>query len=64
MKSKDVMKLLDISRSTLYLYVKSGKITGTKLHNGYYNYNEDSVFKLTIQIYIITEIKTDKHLQM
>jgi len=46
MKSKDVMKLLDISRSTLYLYVKSGKITGTKLHNGYYNYNEDSVFKL------------------
>ena len=46
MKAKDVMKFLGITRTTLYNYVKSGKITGTKLENGYYDYDEKTVFKL------------------
>jgi putative resolvase len=46
MKSKDVMRILNISRSTLYNYVKDNKIKGTLLDNGYYDYDEDSVFKL------------------
>ena len=46
MKSKEVLKLLNIHRMTLYNYVKSGVISVTKLDNGTYDYNEDSVFKL------------------
>ena len=46
MKAKDVMKLLDISRATLYNYTKDGKIKVIKLDNGYYDYNEESVFKI------------------
>ena len=44
MKAKEVMNLLHISRGTLYNYTKSGIIKGTKLSNGYYNYDENSVF--------------------
>lgn len=46
MKSKDVLLTLDISRNTLYNYVKSGKIKTVLLDNGFYDYNEDSVFAL------------------
>ena len=46
MKSRDVLKILQISRSTLYHYVRDKKIIVTKLDNGYYDYNDDSVFKL------------------
>lgn len=46
MKAKEVMKLLDISRSTLHNYTKDGRITVTKLDNGYYDYDEESVFKI------------------
>jgi len=46
MKAKDVLKILDISRSTLFNYVRDGKITGTLLDNGYYDYDENSVYKL------------------
>ena len=46
MKSKEVLKLLNVSRVTLSLYVKSGLIKATKLPNGYYNYHSDSVYKL------------------
>jgi putative resolvase len=45
MKSKDVLKLLKISRITLYNYVKNGLIKVTRLPNGYYNYDDKSVFK-------------------
>lgn len=44
MKSKEVLKLLQISRVTLSSYVKSGLIKATRLPNGYYNYHDDSVF--------------------
>ena len=46
MKAKDVMNTLSISRSTLYLYTRDKKLKVTKLHNGYYDYDNDSVFKL------------------
>ena len=46
MKAKEVMKLLDISRSTLHNYTKEGRLKITKLDNGYYDYDEDSVFKI------------------
>lgn len=46
MKAKEVMKLLNISRSTLYNYTKEGKIKVTELDNGYYDYDEESVFKV------------------
>ena len=45
MKSKDVLKLLKISRVTLYNYVKNGLIKAIRLPNGYYNYDDKSVFK-------------------
>jgi len=46
MKAKEVMKLLDISRSTLFNYTRDGKIKVTQLDNGYYDYDEESVFKI------------------
>ena len=46
MKANKVMKLLNICRSTLYLYTKSGKIKTVLLDNGYYDYDDASVFKL------------------
>jgi putative resolvase len=46
MKARDVLKILDISRSTLFNYVRDGKIIGTLLDNGYYDYDENSVYKL------------------
>ena len=46
MKAKQVLAILDISRITLYNYVKKGKIKTITLPNGYYDYNEDDVFKI------------------
>ena len=46
MKAKEVLKLLNISRATLYNYTKDGRIKATLLENGYYDYDEDSVFKI------------------
>ena len=46
MKAKDVMKLLQITRCTLFNYTKDGKIKVTKLDNGYYDYDEESIFKI------------------
>ena len=40
MKSKEVLKLLKISRLTLSKYVKDGKIKTKKLPNGFYDYND------------------------
>ena len=46
MKSREVLRLLGISRVTLYKYVKNGIIKVTELDNGYYDYDQTSVFKL------------------
>jgi putative resolvase len=50
MKAKDVMKTLNICRTTLYHYVKNGSIKYTVLPNGYYNYDEKSVFSFKNKI--------------
>ena len=44
MKSKEALKILNVTRQTLYNYVKNGKIKVTKLGNGYYNYDDDSIY--------------------
>lgn len=44
MKSAEVLKLLKITRPTLTSYVKQGKIKATKLGNGYYDYDEESIY--------------------
>ena len=40
MRSKNALKLLNVTRVTLSSYVKSGKIKATKMSNGYYEYDE------------------------
>jgi len=44
MKSKEVLLLLKVTRVTLSNYVKSGLIKVTKLSNGYYDYDDVSVY--------------------
>lgn len=51
MKSKDALRILKISRITLMNYVKTGKITATKLANGYYDYHDESVLKFVKKDY-------------
>ncbi|RVY80143.1 IS607 family transposase [Helicobacter pylori] len=46
MKSKEVLKILKISRVTLWKYVKSGKIRVKQEPNGYYTYNDSDVYSL------------------
>ncbi|MFP6167250.1 IS607 family transposase [Helicobacter pylori] len=46
MKSKEVLKILKISRVTLWKYVKSGKIRVKQEPNGYYIYNDSDVYSL------------------
>lgn len=44
MKAKEVMQILRISRPTLHSYITEGKIAGTKLPNGQYDYDAESVY--------------------
>ena len=44
MKAKDVLNKLRVTRQTLTKYVALGYIKVTKLPNGQYNYDEDSVY--------------------
>lgn len=46
MKSNEVLDLLQITRPTLTKYVKEGLIKITVLHNGRYEYDKESVYKL------------------
>lgn len=52
MKSKEVLKLLKITRTTLTKYVKTGKIRVKENPNGYYTYNDEDVYKLMSNGYI------------
>lgn len=45
MKAKEVLKILKITRPTLTSYVKNGKVLVNKLPNGFYDYDDDSVYK-------------------
>lgn len=46
MKANKVLKILQVTRPTLVSYVKSGKIKATRLTNGYWDYDDDSVYEL------------------
>lgn len=46
MKAKEVLKLLQITRTTLYNYTKTGIIKVKNEINGRYDYDEDSVYSL------------------
>ena len=46
MKAKEVMKVLQISRATLARWRKKGILKATKLPNGQYDWDANSVFKL------------------
>ena len=44
MKANEVLQILNITRVTLCKYVKLGYIKVTKMPNGLYNYDDDSVY--------------------
>lgn len=44
MKANEVLEILNVTRPTLCKYVKEGIITGSLQPNGYYNYDEESVY--------------------
>ena len=44
MKTGDVCRLLQVSKVTLYKYQKEGKISEHKLPNGYWNWDDESVY--------------------
>lgn len=46
MRSKEVLKILKITRQTLCSYVKSGVIRATKNTKGWYNYFDEDVYGL------------------
>jgi len=46
MKANEVLNLLRISRKTLHVYATTGKIRYTVMPNGYYDYNDEDVYKL------------------
>ena len=46
MKANEVLNLLRISRKTLHVYASTGKIRFTVMPNGFYDYNDEDVYKL------------------
>ena len=46
MRAKEVMQVLQISRATLYRYVKQGLIKIDAEINGQYRYNKESIYAL------------------
>lgn len=68
MKSKDVLRLLQITRPTLTKYVKNGSIKVTVKGNGLYDYDADSVYKMLNKDierknYIYARVSTSKQKQ-
>lgn len=65
MKANEVLNILNISRPTLTKYVKEGKVKATKLHNGRYEYDKESVYSLIMggikrKTYIYSRVSTAK----
>ncbi len=46
MKANEVLNLLRISRKTLHVYASTGKIRFTVMPNGFYDYNDEDIYKL------------------
>ena len=53
MKAREVMKLLNICRTTLNHYTKNNIIKHTKLSNGYYDYDDLLFFNLLKKIIVL-----------
>lgn len=65
MKAGDVLKILKISRPTLYRYVEKGYLKRTKLPTGLYDYDDESVYAFLNQdvkrkTVIYTRVSTSK----
>lgn len=65
MKSKEVLKLLNVTRQSLTRYVKDGLIKITILPTGRYDYDEESVYNfinkgIKRKNYIYSRVSTDK----
>ncbi len=65
MRAKEVLKILRYTRMTLHRYVQEGKIRVTKLPNGYYEYNDEDVYKfinkdIRRQTVIYARVSTNK----
>lgn len=57
MKAKEVLKILGITRQTLYNYLKRGKVSiKAKYNKNFYEYDDDSVYALIGQ----KQIKSDR----
>lgn len=68
MKANEVMKLLQISRSTLLRWRKDGILKATKLPSGQYDWDANSVFKILNQgevrgVYLYARVSTPKQKQ-
>ena len=46
MKAKEVLNLLQISRKTLHVYARDGRIRYMVMPNRMYNYNEEDVYRI------------------
>lgn len=65
MKSKDVLRILRITRPTLTKYVKVRRIRVETLPNGFYEYNDEDVYKILNKdvkrkTYIYARVSTSK----
>jgi predicted site-specific integrase-resolvase len=65
MKSSDVKKILRISNPSLVKYRKQGLLKGTELPNGYFDYDDDSVYTflnkgLQRKTYLYARVSTPK----
>jgi predicted site-specific integrase-resolvase len=65
MKSSDVKKILRISNPSLVKYRKQGLLKATELPNGYFDYDDDSVYTflnkgLQRKIYLYARVSTPK----
>ena len=65
MKANEVMKILQISRSTLLRWRKEGILKANKLPSGQYDWDEDSVYALINKgekrgVYLYARVSTPK----
>ena len=65
MQTKAVCRLLQITKDSLYKYQKEGKISEKKLPNGYWNWDEESVYSFFNQggprkVYAYARVSTKK----
>ena len=64
MRAKEALRILGVSRVSLWTYVKKGIIKVTKLKNGYYEYDDNSIYafigKRDRKNIIYTRVSTSK----